>query len=449
MEIFDRPEEYFQAYIDAGPQAVQALHEAFQIMFYITLAMLACLSLVSILAMAYVSMNKRESFKEKPLEKNFPFVTIQIPTRNEICALTCAQKCLEFDYPKDKYEILIGDDSDKPEISKKIAEFSRKSRKIKVFKREKNEGFKAGNLNNLLKHSKGEYLVLFDSDSEPEPDFLKRIIAPMVHDKNTAAVQARPALSNTDQNMVTILSAISQGIIHQIILPSLNKIRQRSFFICGSAAALRKEILEKKGGWRSGALTEDIEYSMRLLKEGRKIRYLPDLECKSDLPFKLKDLCKQQKRWGYGGIESMKIHFKETFFSKKIKNIDKLLLIYASSFNIAAVGFGLIAILGFLSAITHPSGIINFQNSVFEGLRNTALTSGFLLSGLYALKKMGHFNKAPQAIIAIFSIGIIVAFHVNIGVIRALLNKNLDWGSPTKKNNRIENSHPTQKSRKN
>ena len=433
MEILDRAEEYFQAYIDSGSQIVQVFHEAFQVMFYITLAMLIGVSLVSILAMAYVSMNKRESFKEKPLEKNFPFVTIQIPTRNEICALTCAQKCLEFDYPKDKYEILIGDDSDKPEISKKIAEFSGKDPKIKVFKREKNEGFKAGNLNNLLKHSKGEYLVLFDSDFTPEPDFLKRIIAPMVHDKNTAAVQARWAFSNADQNMVSLLGAMIVAIFHHITLASLNKIRQQSF-ICGSAEAVRKDLLEKKGGWRSGSMTEDIEYSLRIFEEGRRIRYLPNLECKSDLPFKLKDLYKQQKRWGYGCIESVKIHFKSIFLNKNIKSIDKLFIFYVFHGYLLTVGLGLIILLGFLSIITHTPGPIDLPKFVFEGSRNIVLTAGFLLSGLYALKKIECLNKTPKAIISAFSIGLIVAFHVNIGILRVFLNKPLEWYALTKKN---------------
>src|SRR3989338_5161599 len=43
--------------------------------------------------------------------KKFPKVTIQIPTFNEPVAIRCAESCLRMDYPKARYEIIIGDDS--------------------------------------------------------------------------------------------------------------------------------------------------------------------------------------------------------------------------------------------------------------------------------------------------------------------------------------------------
>ena len=437
MPFFDQIKSLLEAYADVGPQIVQVFHEIFQALFYLDLSFLTIVSAISLLGMIYVLVKKKQPYKERPIE-NFPFVTVQIPTMNELCALTCAQKCLDFDYPKDKYEILIGDDSNRPEVSRKIAEFSKTDQRLKVFKREKNEGFKAGNLNNLLKHSKGEYLVIFDSDFLPKPDFLKRVIAPMVHDKSVAAVQARWGFSNPDQNMVSILSTMMVAVFHHIMLPFFNKNRGLSI-LCGSAEAVRKNILKQKGGWRSGSLTEDIEYSLRLFDEGYKIRYLPDLECESQLPFKLKDLCRQQKRWAYGVIESVKIHSKEIILSKKMKAVDKLFLIYLFSGYLIATGLGLLLILGVLSTITHEPAPIDFKKFFFEAARNTIITAGFLITGIYALKRAGYFNKAPQTILAAFSIGMIVVYHVNLGIIRVFLNKPLDWYALSKKNNKIEN----------
>ena len=48
---------------------------------------------------------------------HYPTVTVQIPTYNELAALNCAKCCLNFDYPAEKIQIMIGDDSSLPEIS--------------------------------------------------------------------------------------------------------------------------------------------------------------------------------------------------------------------------------------------------------------------------------------------------------------------------------------------
>src|SRR3989344_8926356 len=81
-------------------------------LFLLLLAIIIPLSL----AFYYISISsffKKEENKEDENTDFFPFVTVQIPTYNELAAINCAKKCLEFDYPKNKYEILIGDDSNK------------------------------------------------------------------------------------------------------------------------------------------------------------------------------------------------------------------------------------------------------------------------------------------------------------------------------------------------
>ncbi|MEK6827814.1 MAG: glycosyltransferase, partial [Nanoarchaeota archaeon] len=152
-------------------------------------------------------LKKREYQTEENYDGEPPFVTVQIPTFNELAAIRCAKNCLNFDYPKNKYEIIIGDDSNKPEISEKLQEFANEHDLIKIIKRKSNEGYKPGNLNNMLKNSKGDILVIFDSDFMPPENFLTRITQPFMKDKNIAGVQARWRLINANQNMITALGA--------------------------------------------------------------------------------------------------------------------------------------------------------------------------------------------------------------------------------------------------
>ena len=61
--------------------------------------------------------------KHKPM-KSKPFVTVHIPTFNDPIGARCVEKCMEFDYPKDKFEIIIVDDSTNIETQKLLKKYS-------------------------------------------------------------------------------------------------------------------------------------------------------------------------------------------------------------------------------------------------------------------------------------------------------------------------------------
>lgn len=60
--------------------------------------------------------------------------------------------------------------------------------------RESRGGYKAGALKEGLKHDyvkECEYVVIFDADFCPEPDFLRRSVPFLIHNPDIALVQAR------------------------------------------------------------------------------------------------------------------------------------------------------------------------------------------------------------------------------------------------------------------
>ena len=92
--------------------------------------------------------------------KDAPSITVQIPTYNEIAALNCAERCLQFDYPIDRLQLIIGDDSNDPDISQRIDAFAKKNPRIEISRRGNNIGYKPGNLNAMLSKSTGDYLLI-------------------------------------------------------------------------------------------------------------------------------------------------------------------------------------------------------------------------------------------------------------------------------------------------
>ncbi|MCA9478605.1 MAG: glycosyltransferase, partial [Nanoarchaeota archaeon] len=340
-----------------------------------------------------------------------------------------------FDYPKEKVQIIIGDDSNDPLVSQKIDAFAQETG-VEVTRRGENIGFKPGNLNHMLKFTRGDFIVIFDSDFLPKKDFLRRIISPFVHDENIHGVQARWKMKNFSQNLSSIVGSTIPMFSHQLGLPFMQMIGSNGF-IAGSAEAVRKSTLIEQGGWTSGAFTEDIEYSMRLTKAGKKIVYLEKLECECEAPFTVADLCKQQLRWAYGVIKSCKMHFVDIMKSRKVSfawKVNPMLLLagYLVTFQ-----FFLLFVLGMLSIITHEPSPVNWALFFTKTGINILLTSGFVVSSIILLNRTKRRSDIPRMIGASFSVGLLVVYTVSKGVLKALFNRPMFWFMLNKKGNTV------------
>src|SRR3989344_3426191 len=201
-------------------------------LFKLFLGAMAVISTVYLILTVY-SICTRSRGREKSIsDEEAPLVTVQIPTYNERVALRCADRCLEFDYPKDRYEIIVGDDSSDRQVSDEIDAFAR-AHNIVVTRRGSNQGFKSGNLNHMLQHSKGEVIVVFDSDFVPEKDFLRRIVTPFMHDASLSGVQARWKFLDKNTNSISLLGSTIVTVFHRICIPFINN-RSKVAFLCGS-----------------------------------------------------------------------------------------------------------------------------------------------------------------------------------------------------------------------
>ena len=362
----------------------------------------------------------------------FPSVTVQIPTFNEPVAIRCAEHCMKMKYPKGKYEIIIGDDSSNKEVSDVIDDFARKHKgRIKVIRRPTNEGFKAGNLNNMLHHSKGEIIVIFDSDFVPPQDFLERIVQPF-DDKKVACAQSKWSYINMDQSPTSKFASTVLMVYHNILARLNNAAGVALLF--GSGEAVRKNTLEKLGGWQEGSVTEDVEFSVRALSKGYKIVYLPDLAVKGEVPYNVRSLRTQQRRWAYGNTKAFLEHKKSIFFGK-FSFVQKVLMSftmlgYISSFFLVAFMF-----FGAVSFMTGEPSQINIMRLVLDVGINFILASGFTFAGIVALWKE---NKVGNTIVVFFSaltIGILVSLSVCNGIIKVIRGKPMYWTVIRKKGN--------------
>ena len=86
---------------------------------------------------------------------------------------------------------------------------------IKYEVRDNRTGYKAGALKEGLKRSyvkECEYVVIFDADFQPEPDFLQRSIPYLVHNPELALIQARWIFGNTTLTYTLFSSTIQNAL---------------------------------------------------------------------------------------------------------------------------------------------------------------------------------------------------------------------------------------------
>ena len=150
-EYIELVSRFFIWYNAIGRKILDILHNIFENAFDALLFIAILVSVLYFIMSLNTLFKKHKHKNEEYSDEQLPFITVQIPTFNELVAIRCAKSCLDFNYPKDRYEILIGDDSNKPEISKKLQSFTKEHDLVRVIKRKSNEGYKPGNLNNMLK----------------------------------------------------------------------------------------------------------------------------------------------------------------------------------------------------------------------------------------------------------------------------------------------------------
>jgi cellulose synthase/poly-beta-1,6-N-acetylglucosamine synthase-like glycosyltransferase len=236
----------------------------------------------------------------------WPFVTVQCPVYNERYVV---RRLLEavgaLDYPPDRLEIQVLDDST-DDTTTIIAEIVRELRDrglsvVHLHRRERT-GFKAGALAAGLKDARGEFVAIFDADSVPGSDFLRKML-PHFADPDVAVVQARWGHLNRDFSLLTV--AQSLGIDgHFAIEQSARFWGKLLLNFNGTAGIWRRAAIEDAGGWTHDTLTEDLDLSYRAQLRGWRIVYRPDVVCPAEIPVLISGFKSQQRRWATGSIQT-------------------------------------------------------------------------------------------------------------------------------------------------
>jgi cellulose synthase/poly-beta-1,6-N-acetylglucosamine synthase-like glycosyltransferase len=242
-----------------------------------------------------------------PPVAEWPVVTIQLPVFNEMYVVDrLIDAVCRIDYPKDKLEIQVLDDS--TDETRDIAELAVRRQEargfdIKYIHRTDRTGFKAGALDKALQVARGSFIAIFDADFVPPPDFLTRTVPYLVASPRLALVQARWGHLNHDYSLLTRIQAIL--LDGHFVLEHGGRNRSGCFFnFNGTAGVWRREAIGDAGGWQHDTLTEDLDLSYRAQLRGWQFLFVPDLVCPAEVPVEMNAFKSQQHRWAKGSIQT-------------------------------------------------------------------------------------------------------------------------------------------------
>ena len=241
----------------------------------------------------------------------WPITTVQLPIYNELyVARRLIGAVAQLDYPRDRLEIQVLDDST-DETSVIVAETVARWRALGVdiahVRRQDRVGYKAGALRHGMVSARGEFLAIFDADFLPRPDFLRRLLPRLIADPELAFVQARWGHVNRDYSLLTRLQALAiDG--HFAVEQAARSGTGRWFNFNGTAGVWRQSAVVDAGGWQNDTLTEDLDLSYRAHLAGWRAAYVQSVEAPAELPVSLSAYRRQQHRWARGSFECARKH---------------------------------------------------------------------------------------------------------------------------------------------
>jgi cellulose synthase (UDP-forming) len=171
--------------------------------------------------------------------------------------------------------------------------------------RKRNDHAKAGNLNEGLKVSHGDLVVVFDADHAPVRDFLRETVGFFKTEEKLFLVQTPHYFLNPDpleKNLQTFARMPSENeMFYSILQRGLDK--WNASFFCGSAAVLSRKALETVNGFSGQSITEDCETALSLHSQGWHSIYVDKPLIAGLQPETFVSFIGQRARWCQGMLQ--------------------------------------------------------------------------------------------------------------------------------------------------
>jgi cellulose synthase/poly-beta-1,6-N-acetylglucosamine synthase-like glycosyltransferase len=320
---------------------------------------------------------------------DLPRLTVLIASYNEENVIAETLDSIgRLDYPSQKLQVIIADDSDDGTVrivDERASSLGAKGIEVVVSRRGDRSGFKAGALNLASRRIGCDLVLLLDADSRVTDSALNRALEVLIGG-DLSFVSFRVGHYNRELNLVTRAFALFQDTIDGLQKMGATRLAL-PYSLQGGFALARTEALREAGFWREGVLTEDADLSCRLFASGSKGAYVSEAELMSEDPSTLRIWKRQAARVGQGWAQCLSMDFGAIARSGRLGLPGKigLLLVLLSPF--AGLTWIIVTL---LSAIAIVAGVVDPGASAFGNPFYVAIVSipvvVFYISGANALR---------------------------------------------------------------
>ena len=241
--------------------------------------------------------------KKLLIEKDHKFMAI-VPAHNEEAVIKNLVESLNAqNYPKELYDVYVIADN----CTDATAEIAKDAGAIVLKRFDEVNKTKGHALNWFIKQKIDENadydaLCVFDADNIVDKNFLKNMNKKLCQGEEV--VQGYRDIKNPTDSWISGGYAIFYWMMHRFyhlarynlgLSPLLN----------GTGFMVKFDLL-KPNGWQTITLTEDIEYSLINIAQGRKLGWAVDAIVYDEQPVTFKASWSQRSRWTVGHLQCMK-----------------------------------------------------------------------------------------------------------------------------------------------
>lgn len=236
----------------------------------------------------------------------WPTVDIYIPSYNEPLSVVrpTVFAARSIDWPAHKLNVYILDDGRRDEFQA----FAREAG-VGYITRDNNRHAKAGNINQAIPKTQGEYIAIFDCDHIPTRSFLQMTMGEFVADPKCAMVQTPHHFFSPDpfeRNFDTFRRVPNEGSLFYGLIQDGNDLWNSTFF-CGSCAVIKRAPLLEVGGIAVETVTEDAHTALKLHRLGYNTAYLRTVQAAGLATESLSGHIGQRIRWARGMAQIFRI----------------------------------------------------------------------------------------------------------------------------------------------
>jgi cellulose synthase/poly-beta-1,6-N-acetylglucosamine synthase-like glycosyltransferase len=243
-----------------------------------------------------------------PLEDfELPVYTIIAPLRGEEGMVGKLTRALDaLDYPRGKLDIKLVVERDDFATLTAICALRLPARYEIVVAPPGLPATKPRALNVALPAARGELLVVFDAEDDPDPDQLRLAAARFAVDGSIDCLQAALTIENFGDSWLSAMFAIEYAALFDLIDPGLAAL-DLPIALGGTSNHFRVETLRRVGGWDAWNVTEDADLGIRLAVAGARVGALAS-ETREEAPAELAAWFRQRVRWQKGWMQTLIVH---------------------------------------------------------------------------------------------------------------------------------------------